>query len=265
MKYMITNGNQYIHIKPNTEETLVVDTLLLATKFKYQAAMDFIKNSLSGDVKWGLRRLDKASKSGKNYVITTGTNYVTNTSARGITDSYQKAKWFRSIADAEVYISKHNPFDENFIIGEDGEKADSNERKQFTDEQLRSLGITTTKTKRIIIPKTIKQRVYEKCHGRCGICGAPVTPGYWTLDHIMPLARGGSNEINNLQVACDDCNKLKSSRTDEEFATGLTTILSHSLSENPNKELSDMLIRTIVRGTINQMFQGTIYSTQGEQ
>lgn len=41
--------------------------------------------------------------------------------------------------------------------------------------------------------------------GACLACGA----GKVTIDHVMPLARGGSNSIRNLQPLCGPCNSRK--------------------------------------------------------
>lgn len=43
----------------------------------------------------------------------------------------------------------------------------------------------------------------------CAWCG---TPDRLTVDHINPLARGGSNDADNLQVLCHSCNSLKGAR-----------------------------------------------------
>lgn len=52
--------------------------------------------------------------------------------------------------------------------------------------------------------------------GRCSYCGITLYDLY-TIDHIMPLSRGGSNWPDNLALACDHCNKSKHDRTIEEW------------------------------------------------
>jgi len=51
---------------------------------------------------------------------------------------------------------------------------------------------------------------------RCGICGGRVDmklnhpdPMYGSIDHIVPLAAGGGNELSNLQLAHLRCNLAK--------------------------------------------------------
>jgi len=44
--------------------------------------------------------------------------------------------------------------------------------------------------------------------GRCWMCGAPATE----IDHVIPLARGGSNWPANLRPACRSCNARKGAR-----------------------------------------------------
>ena len=45
--------------------------------------------------------------------------------------------------------------------------------------------------------------------GRCHYCGTRVPPKELTLDHIVPVARGGTSSKGNCVPACKDCNNQK--------------------------------------------------------
>lgn len=45
--------------------------------------------------------------------------------------------------------------------------------------------------------------------GICYYCGNSVPPRELTLDHIVPLARGGRSTRGNCVPACKDCNTRK--------------------------------------------------------
>jgi 5-methylcytosine-specific restriction endonuclease McrA len=53
-------------------------------------------------------------------------------------------------------------------------------------------------------------------HNRCGICRKPIRakkgPMRPSIDHIIPLARGGTHELANLQAAHYRCNLSKNDR-----------------------------------------------------
>lgn len=53
--------------------------------------------------------------------------------------------------------------------------------------------------------------------GKCSYCGKSLSLEESTLDHKVPLARGGKDEQENLAIACDPCNQIKGHLTDEEF------------------------------------------------
>ncbi|MBI4515172.1 MAG: HNH endonuclease [Deltaproteobacteria bacterium] len=48
--------------------------------------------------------------------------------------------------------------------------------------------------------------------GRCHYCGAAVPPRELTMDHVVPLIRGGRSTKGNLVPACKACNASKQSR-----------------------------------------------------
>ncbi len=68
------------------------------------------------------------------------------------------------------------------------------------------------------------QMVYEdniKQYGTltCYLCGIKIPFGKDHLEHKIPLCRGGSNEYENLAVACQHCNNKKHTKTTEEYLT----------------------------------------------
>ncbi len=62
-----------------------------------------------------------------------------------------------------------------------------------------------------------RQRIYNKTQGRCGYCGVNLAPDNFQVDHIHPLARGGTNLDINLVASCETCNKSKGKMTVSEF------------------------------------------------
>lgn len=45
--------------------------------------------------------------------------------------------------------------------------------------------------------------------GRCHYCGAQVPPRELSMDHLVPLARGGRSTRGNCVPACKECNSRK--------------------------------------------------------
>lgn len=68
--------------------------------------------------------------------------------------------------------------------------------------------------------KTIVNLLYRSQH-RCEYCGFPfddrVKGRRFTVDHVVPKTKGGSDEIENLKAACSSCNTSKGAKTIEEF------------------------------------------------
>lgn len=60
------------------------------------------------------------------------------------------------------------------------------------------------------ISNRLRHDVFKRDGYRCRECGASVEDGATLeIDHIIPVAKGGTNDINNLQTLCKECNRGK--------------------------------------------------------
>ena len=57
--------------------------------------------------------------------------------------------------------------------------------------------------------------VYQQSNGVCVACGKS---DELEVDHIIPLSRGGSNDLSNLQLLCSTCNRSKGAKTMQEWS-----------------------------------------------
>lgn len=53
--------------------------------------------------------------------------------------------------------------------------------------------------------------------GVCHYCGGHFLPHELTMDHVVPLARGGVSSKNNLVPCCKECNNSKRSKLLQEW------------------------------------------------
>lgn len=73
----------------------------------------------------------------------------------------------------------------------------------------------TTKRKRFS-PAT-RHEVWQRFGKHCAYCGQPITLKEMQIDHVNPIDRGGTNDIDNLYPACRMCNFYKGTYKLEEY------------------------------------------------
>ena len=59
--------------------------------------------------------------------------------------------------------------------------------------------------------------LYKKQQGRCLACRRKVSKLDFHIDHKVPLAQGGTDELRNQQLLCGPCNTSKGARSNSEF------------------------------------------------
>ena len=108
---------------------------------------------------------------------------------------------------------------ENVIITDS-----SMEKSDATYEE--SVKISTAAEKRHRKIQGKKERIFNKCNGKCCFCGMrlqmenPNEKDYMTLDHITAKCKGGTSRDDNLQALCWTCNELKSQLDNDNHHDG---------------------------------------------
>lgn len=97
-------------------------------------------------------------------------------------------------------------------------------RRAYNNERARVSGLSRIRTRAkrygLTLGKFTYLEVFERDGWVCGICDGPVDrelrwPDPWSpsLDHIVPMARGGQHLLENVQCAHLRCNISKGART----------------------------------------------------
>jgi 5-methylcytosine-specific restriction endonuclease McrA len=132
------------------------------------------------------------------------------------------------------------------------------ERADGRPDRRRNWHPACVETYKLSWPSHARLRVLERDGGRCAGCGAdtvkrrlrrsrPIEPRpgdgryagpycravwserhAWELDHVVPLADGGTHELANLQTLCRPCHRAKTAREAGERARRRRAALSLS-------------------------------------
>ncbi len=85
---------------------------------------------------------------------------------------------------------------------------------------------------------SIKLKVFQKDKYRCVECGANSD---LTIDHIVPVSKGGSDLLHNLQTMCQSCN-LKKSNKHTTFWQDILGFVRPIEMEILSKDLANMMV-----------------------
>lgn len=95
---------------------------------------------------------------------------------------------------------------------------------------------------------TVREYLLEKWGRKCVYCGAGNTP--LNIDHIHPKAKGGTDRVSNLTLACVPCNQKKSSQDISDFLARKPEVLA-KIKRQAKAPLSDT---SAVNATRNALF-----------
>ena len=60
-----------------------------------------------------------------------------------------------------------------------------------------------------------KHLLFGQQEGRCGGCGSDFPYKLFEVDHVIPQSAGGQDNVENLQLLCAHCNRVKGDRPQE--------------------------------------------------
>lgn len=164
------------------------------------------------------------------YILKNGQNYcyVNSNNAVLKTQDVQLATRFKNAESAEEKLRKASRKLSGFkvINTDNGEEESVNskvKRKNFTQSE--------------------RVKVYNKNRGRCAICGKFVPYDEFTVDHIIPLAKGGTNKPENLQCTCKTCNLIKQDILPEDLMEKLIQIVLYQMKIHYDKSVWNRINR----------------------
>lgn len=65
---------------------------------------------------------------------------------------------------------------------------------------------------KVVVENVAPSAIYERDAGICQLCKKPVEREKMTLDHVVPLSKGGAHTFGNLQLAHRSCNSSKGAK-----------------------------------------------------
>ncbi|MGB8690878.1 MAG: RNA-guided endonuclease IscB [Microcoleus sp.] len=75
----------------------------------------------------------------------------------------------------------------------------------------------------------VREYLLNKWNRKCAYCGTENVP--LQVEHIHPKAKGGSNRISNLCLACEECNQKKGTQDVQQFLVKRPDTLKHILAQ----------------------------------
>lgn len=102
----------------------------------------------------------------------------------------------------------------------------------LSNRVIRLLSYVSIPVSRIISHKPSKGMIYKRDDNKCQYCGST---RHLTIDHVIPKSKGGSEDWDNLVVACSSCNTKKGDKLLEQ--TGM------KLAKKPRAPYNTMQIK----------------------
>jgi len=148
--------------------------------------------------KWRIKNADKWRKYVKEY--------CQRPKAKRRIKKYQDSERSKEMARVRERSNKTRTMRKNYLLNNPEKARAFNARRNY---KKRSILSKLTK-----LNDKIREVLKEKMGDLCFYCGEKSPK---TLDHLLPLSKGGDNDDENLVLCCRSCNSQKKNKTALEY------------------------------------------------
>ena len=138
-------------------------------------------------------------------VLTNGKYYIAHDAVGAIikVTDIEQAQDFYSVERAIKQKQKCQGKCRNYYHIDTDVVVDNEENNTQLDKPQKS------KCKRKSFSRIERLQIYRKTEGHCYLCGDFVDFNMFEAEHKIPLAKGGTNDLDNIFPACHSCNTIK--------------------------------------------------------
>lgn len=102
------------------------------------------------------------------------------------------------------------------------------------------------KIKRKAYSQSTRKIIYNRAGGRCELCGRKLLLEDATLDHVIPLSKGGIDDVNNLACVCFEDNQFKNNILPDDFMERITKIFMYQMEKKHNNSLKWKIVHRLL-------------------
>jgi 5-methylcytosine-specific restriction endonuclease McrA len=95
-----------------------------------------------------------------------------------------------------------------------------------------------------ITVEELRELLYKMYGTKCKYCDKILNINTLVFDHIIPISKGGSSNIDNIQIICKTSNGMKGSLSEENFQIVLDWL--ETVPEEIKKDISVRLARGVI-------------------
>lgn len=190
-----------------------------------------------------------------SYVITNGEYYIKYLHKAQITKDIEESYKFETIDSAkEILQAAPNVLKDYYVYNL---KTQRKCWRIMTEEELEELRARKAKKKsqkaksgkikRKTYSPDVKKLLYIKADGRCELCGKKILLEDISIDHRIPLSKGGEDDVSNLACTCDTCNKMKGCILPEDLLDRTSAILTYQMEKKHKYNVFWKITKGIIR------------------